>query len=81
MTIKTEITVIFHYPDECKAEIAFSHEHDMSEWTQSIKDGTVSYTKTFETEVDFMGKAGVDGYCHGKRKYDTGFCDEAIRRT
>ena len=26
-------------------------------------------------------KTGVDGFCHGKRKYDTGFCDEAIRRT
>ena len=23
----------------------------------------------------------TDGWCHGKRKYDTGFCDEAIRRT
>lgn len=22
----------------------------------------------------------IDGYCHGKRKYETGYCDEAIRR-
>lgn len=23
---------------------------------------------------------GVDGFCRGKRKYETGYCDEAIRK-
>lgn len=58
MTIKTETTVTFHYPEERYAEIAFTHDNDMSEWTQSIKDGMVGYTRTFETEVDFMRKEG-----------------------
>lgn len=55
MIIKTENTIIFHYPEERNAEIEFSHENDMSEWTQTIKNGNVSYTKTFETEVNLNG--------------------------
>lgn len=52
MMIKTETTVTFRYPEERDAEIEFSHEHDMSEWLQTIRDGYVSYTKTLQTEVD-----------------------------
>lgn len=55
MIIKTENTIIFHYPEERNAEIEFSHENDMSEWTQTIKNGNVSYTKMFETEVNLNG--------------------------
>lgn len=52
MMIKTETTVTFRYPEEMKAEISFTHDNDMSEWTQSIKDGMVSYTRISETEMD-----------------------------
>lgn len=55
MTIKTETTVTFRYPEERDAEIEFSHEYDMTEWSQDIKDKCVSYTKTFEVEVNFDG--------------------------
>jgi hypothetical protein len=53
MTIKTETTVVFHYPEERDAEIAFTHDNDMSEWRQSISSQTVSYTQTKRYEVDF----------------------------
>ena len=52
MMIKTETTVVFKYPEERDAEIAFTHDNDMSEWIQSIKDGMVSYTRISETEMD-----------------------------
>ena len=57
MTIKTETTVVFKYPEERDAEIAFSHDNDMSEWTQSISSQTVAYTQTKRYAVDF-GRAG-----------------------
>ena len=44
MTIKTETTVVFNYPEERDAEIAFTHDNDMSEWKQSITTQTVAYT-------------------------------------
>ena len=52
-------------------------------------DGTDEWNATRKERVTrcadcihYLGdKTGVDGFCHGKRKYDTGFCDEAIRRT
>ena len=52
MTIKTETTVTFYYPEDMEAEVSFTHDNDMSEWTQSIKDGMVSYTRISETEMD-----------------------------
>ena len=57
MTIKTETTVVFKYPEERDAEIAFTHDNDMSEWVQSISSQTVAYTQTKRYEVDF-GMAG-----------------------
>ena len=57
MTIKTETTVVFKYPEERDAEIAFTHDNDMSEWVQSISSQTVAYTQTKRYEVDF-GRAG-----------------------
>ena len=53
MTIKTETTVIFHYPEECDEEIAFTHDNDMTDWIQSISSQTVAYTQTKRYEVDF----------------------------
>lgn len=54
MTIKTETTVVFKYPEERDAEIAFTHDNDMSEWTQEVYgDGSISYTLTKEVDVDF----------------------------
>lgn len=53
MTIKTETTVVFNYSEERDAEIAFSHDNDMSEWVQSISSQTVSYTQTKRYVVDF----------------------------
>lgn len=53
MTIKTETTVTFKYPEERDAEIAFAHNNDMSEWIQSISSQTVSYTQTKRYAVDF----------------------------
>lgn len=43
MTIKTETTVTFHYPEERDAETSFTHDNDMSEWVQVITNKTVSY--------------------------------------
>lgn len=57
MTIKTETTVVFKYPEERDAEIAFTHDNDMSEWVQSISSQSVSYTQTKRYEVEF-GKEG-----------------------
>lgn len=54
MTIKTETTVTFHYPEEMEAEVSFTHDNDMSEWTQEeFGDGSISYTLTKEVDVDF----------------------------
>ena len=53
MTIKTETTVVFRYPKERDAEIAFTHDNDMSEWIQSISSQTVAYTQTKRYAVDF----------------------------
>ena len=53
MTIKIETTVVFKYPEERDAEIAFTHDNDMSEWIQSISSQSVSYTQTKEVDVDF----------------------------
>lgn len=53
MMIKTEITVVFHYPEERDAEIAFTHDNDMSEWIQSISSQSVSYTQTKEVDVEW----------------------------
>ena len=53
MTIKTETTVTFKYPEERDAEITFSHDNDMSEWVQSISSQTVSYTQTKRYVVEF----------------------------
>lgn len=53
MTIKTETTVTFRYPEERDAEIAFSHDNDMSDWIQSISNQLVSYTRTTKYAVNF----------------------------
>ena len=54
MTIKTETTVTFHYPEEMEAEVSFTHDNDMTEWVQDeFGDGMVSYTLTKEVDVDF----------------------------
>ena len=58
MMIKTETTVTFHYPEERDAEIAFTHDNDMSEWTQSISNQTVAYTHTKQYTVDFERSEG-----------------------
>lgn len=60
MTIKIETTVVFKYPEERDAEIAFSHDNDMSEWIQSISNQTVAYTHTKQYAVDF-GRSEGDG--------------------
>ncbi len=54
MTIKTETTVTFYYPEDMEAEVSFTHDNDMSEWVQEeFGDGSISYTLTKEVEVDF----------------------------
>lgn len=53
MMIKTETTVVFKYPEERDAEIAFTHDNEMSEWIQSISSQTIAYTQTKRYEVDF----------------------------
>ena len=58
MTIKTETTVVFKYPDDRDAEIAFTHDNDMTEWVQSISSQSVSYTQTKWYAVGFTGRAG-----------------------
>lgn len=54
MTIKTETTVTFYYPEDMEAEVSFTHDNDMDEWTQEVYgDGSISYTLTKEVDVDF----------------------------
>lgn len=61
MTIKTETTITFHYPEEMEAEVSFTHDNDMDEWTQEVYgDGSISYTLTKEVDVDF-GRSEQDG--------------------
>ena len=63
----------------------YTHEFIM-EWQT---DGTDEWNATRKERITrcadcihyLRDATGVDGWCHGKRKYDTGFCDEAIRRT
>ena len=57
MMIKTETTVVFNYPEERDAEIAFTNDNDMSEWIQSISSQSVSYTQTKRYVVEF-GRSG-----------------------
>lgn len=62
MMIKTETTVTFRYPEERDAEIAFSHDNDMSEWIQSISSQTISYkrTKYVKVELEKKSKTAID---------------------
>lgn len=62
MMVKTETTVVFKYPEERDAEIAFSHDNDMSEWVQSISSQTISYkrTKYVEVELEKKSKPAID---------------------
>lgn len=54
MTIKTETTVTFYYPEDMEAEVSFTHDNDMSEWTQEVYgDGSISYTLTKEVDVEW----------------------------
>lgn len=60
MTIKTETTVIFHYPEECDEEIAFTHDNDMTDWKQNITSQTVEYVLETQYSVA-LGRGEQDG--------------------
>ena len=58
MTITTVTTVTFAYPEEREQEISFTHDNDMSEWTQCIYPEGVWYRKT---EKIVIGEGEKDG--------------------
>ena len=63
---------------------AYTHEHIM-QWQT---DGADEWNATRKERITRCGdcihylrdETGVDGFCRGKRKYETGYCDEAIRK-